>query len=117
MSIKEIHKGLIDNQGRRKYFAMLNPKLQDAPFEIDSKSIKKKQKVLFIVPNFHWIDKDVNALWDLVPWNLCLIAAVIKDICSEVKIIDAYKYNLSREELARQIEKYKSGAWRSVCNS
>ena len=50
MSIKEIHKGLIDNQGRRKYFAMLNPKLQDAPFEIDSKSIKKNKKCYLLCP-------------------------------------------------------------------
>ena len=107
MSIKEIHKGLIDSQGRRKYFAALNPKLQNTPFELDVKLIKKKQKVLFIVPNFHWIDKDVNALWDLVPWNLCLIAANIEDICSEVKIIDAYKKNLSEKELEKQIRDYK----------
>ena len=104
MSIKEIHKGLIDSQGRRKYFAALNPKLQDKPFELDVKSIKKKQKILFIVPNFRWIDKDVNALWDLVPWNLCLIAANIEDICAEVKIIDSYKKNLSQEELSKHIK-------------
>jgi len=107
LGLKEIHRGLIDKQGRRKYFAKLNPKLQDTPFEIDTNIIKKKQKVLFIMPNFHWIDKDVNALWDLIPWNLCQIASVIEDICSEVKIIDAYKKNLSKEGLKRQINDYK----------
>ena len=105
--IKEIHKGLIDSQGRRKYFSKLNPKLQGTPFEIDAKSIKKKQKVLFILPNFHWIDKDVNALWDVIPSNLCQIAACIEDLCSEVKIIDANKKNLSKEELTKQIDNYK----------
>ena len=44
IDIKQIHKGLIDKQGRRKYFRLLNPKLEDSPFEIDLKSIKKKTK-------------------------------------------------------------------------
>ena len=44
LGLKEIHRGLIDKQGRRKYFSLLNPKLEDSPFEIDIKSIKKKTK-------------------------------------------------------------------------
>ena len=107
MDIKKIHKELIDSQGRRKYFKLLDPKLLTSPPKIDVESIKKKKKVLFIMPNFHWIDEDVNALWDIIPWNLCQIAAVIQDLCSEVKIIDAYKDNLSKEELAKQINNYK----------
>ena len=104
--IKKVHEGLIDKQGRRKYFRLLDPKLLEKPFEIDLNSIKKKQKILFLMPNFHWIDEDVNALWDLVPWNLCQIAAMIEDMCTEVKIIDAYKDNLSKEELAKEIKKF-----------
>ena len=107
MEIKKIHKGLIDNQGRRKYFSLLNPKLLEKPFDLSVKSIKEKQKLLFIMPNFHWIDEDVNALWDLVPWNLCQIAAMVEDIASEIKIIDAYKENLSKEELKKIIIEYK----------
>jgi len=106
MDIKKVHKGLIDSQGRRKYFSLLNPKLLDNPFEINLKSIKKKQKVLFLMPNFHWIDEDVNALWDLLPWNLCQIAAMVEDICDDVKIIDAYKDKLSKEELSKRIKEY-----------
>ena len=104
--IKKLHEGLIDKQGRRKYFKQLNPKLVERPFEVNLNSIKKKQKILFLMPNFHWIDEDVNALWDLVPWNLCQIAAMVEDISSEIKIIDAYKDNLSKEELAKQISKF-----------
>jgi len=107
INIKEIHKGLINKQGRRKYFSLLNPKLEDSPFEIDIKSIKKKQKILFLLPNFKWIHEDVNALWDLIPWNLCLLTASVKKISSDVKIIDAYKDNLSKEELSKQIKNYK----------
>ena len=89
--IKKVHEGLIDKQGRRKYFRQLNPKLIETPFEVDLNSIKKKQRILFLMPNFHWIDEDVNALWDLVPWNLCQIAAMVEGISDEVKIIDEYK--------------------------
>ena len=91
MDIKKAHKGLIDSRGRRKYFRQLNPTLLENPVEIKIGSIKKKQRVLFLMPNFHWIDEDVNALWDLLPWNLCQIASMIEGICSEVKIIDSYK--------------------------
>ena len=107
MGLKEIHKDLIDKQGRRKYFRMLNPELENKPFTIKPNSIKKKQRIVFIVPNFHWIDEDVNALWDLVPWNLCQIASVIEDICDEIIIIDAYKENLSEKELTEKIVKFK----------
>tara|TARA_Y100000294_G_scaffold153277_1_gene152084 strand:- start:930 stop:2597 length:1668 start_codon:yes stop_codon:yes gene_type:complete len=107
MDIKKVHKGLIDATGRRKYFRQLNPVLLGNPVEIDIKLIKKKQKVLFIMPNFHWIDEDVNALWDLLPWNLCQMAAMIEGICSDVKIIDAYKENLSKEQLKQEIKKFK----------
>ena len=107
MDIKKAQNGLIDKLGRRKYFAELNPSLLDKPMTIDVKSIKKKKRILFVVPNFHWIDQDVNALWDLVPWNLCQIASVIEDISADIKILDAYKDNLSQNELAKQIADFK----------
>ena len=104
--IKKVHEGLIDKQGRRKYFRLLDPKLLETPFEVDLSTIKNKQRILFLMPNFHWIDEDVNALWDLVPWNLCQIAAMIEDMSLEVKIIDAYKDNLSKEDVIKQIKNY-----------
>ena len=107
MDIKKAQKGLIDSKGRRKYFRLLDPKLVEKCPVVDAQAIKNKKKVLFIMPNFKWIDQDVNALWDLVPWNLCQIASVIEDMAAEVKIIDSYKLNLSREELARQIKEFK----------
>ena len=107
LSHKKLIEKLIDKKGRRKYFRELNPTLLDTPFEINTRLLKKKCKVLFIMPNFNWIDEDVNALWDLLPWNLCVLASMIEDIVSEVKIIDAYKDNLSKEELTKKIIKYK----------
>lgn len=85
---------------------MLDPKLQETPLKIDIKSIKKKQKILFLMPNFNWIDEDVNALWDLIPWNLCLLAAAVEELSSEVKIIDAYKNKLSEKDLTKQIKDF-----------
>ena len=85
MYIKKVREELIDKKGRRKYFRLLDPVLLDNPIKIDIKSIKKRQKVLFLIPNFHWIDEDVNALWDLIPWNLCQIAAMVEDICATVR--------------------------------
>ena len=107
MDIKKIHKSLIDKQGRRKYFKALNPELTKDCIEIDKEKITKPQKILFIVPNFNWIDEDVNALWDLFPWNLCQLAAMVKPFCKDVKIIDAYKKNLSIREVEQSIKDFK----------
>ena len=59
-------------------------------------------KVLLVVPNFRWVDINANFLWDYIPYNLCLIAATIRDN-HEVKIIDAYHDNLSEESLQAQM--------------
>jgi len=107
MDIIKAHKGLIDKQGRRKYFKELNPKLLEKPFIIESKAIKKRLKILFLVPNFNWIDEDVNALWDLFPWNLCQLAAMVQPFSKDVKIIDAYKKNLTVKEVKDAIREYK----------
>ena len=111
MDIKKIHKGLIDKEGRRKYFKELNPVLLKDPFNLDKSKITKKPRILFIMPNFHWIDEDVNALWDLLPWNLCQIAAMIEDVCEEVKIVDAYKYNLSKKDLQKNKISFRKGIY------
>ena len=105
-NIKKIHKKLIDSEGRRKYFKALNPELLKEPFILDETKITKPQKVLFLVPNFNWIDEDVNALWDLLPWNLCQLAAMVKPFCKDVKIIDAYKKNFSIEQVKKAIIEY-----------
>lgn len=55
----------------------------------------KKLKITLVVPNFRWIDSDINALWDFIPYNLCLLASMIEDIC-DVSILDAYKLNMGK---------------------
>jgi anaerobic magnesium-protoporphyrin IX monomethyl ester cyclase len=60
--------------------------------------IHKRSKVVLCVPNFRWVDSDENTLWHYIPYNLCLIAACIRDK-HEVSIIDAYKADMSPSEL------------------
>ena len=68
------------------------------------KHLNSRPKILFIIPNLNWIDDDVNALWDLFPWNLCLLAAMIEDVC-DVVILDAYQKNYTEDELEIEIRK------------
>lgn len=61
------------------------------------------RKVVLVVPNFRWVDKDPNALWHYLPYNLCLLAACIRDI-ADVEIIDAYKQDMSQYDLRVALE-------------
>ena len=58
----------------------------------------KKFKTLLIVPNLRLCTGDQSTFWHFIPYNLCLLASMIKDLC-EVKIIDAYADNLSEINL------------------
>lgn len=57
----------------------------------------KKLRVTLVVPNFRWSDSDENALWHYLPYNLCLLAAMVEDIC-DINILDAYQTNMSKEQ-------------------
>ena len=63
-------------------------------------------KVMLLVPNLRWIDNDTNALWHFIPYNLCLLAAMIEDEC-EVKIVDSYRQDLSPEEFSQILKEQK----------
>jgi radical SAM superfamily enzyme YgiQ (UPF0313 family) len=65
----------------------------------------RKLRVTLIVPNFRWAEWDVNTLWHFIPYNLCLLAAMIKDLC-EVNILDAYKLNLSEDVFVAELRKF-----------
>jgi len=62
-------------------------------------------RVILIVPNFRWADWDTNSLWHYIPYNLCLLASMIKDI-SDVKILDANIDNLTQDDLKDKIKEY-----------
>ncbi len=56
------------------------------------------KKFVFILPNSRWFD---SAKWELYPYNVCLLAAIIKDEY-EVKIIDANAKNLSLKQTVQK---------------
>ena len=60
-------------------------------------------KIALVVPNFRWSNWDKNTLWHYIPYNLCLLASSIQDVV-DVKIIDAYKENMSEEEFSDRIK-------------
>ncbi len=68
-----------------------------------------KKKVLLALPNFRWREAMENILWHYVPYGLCMLASVIEDKY-EVKVIDAYKENLTQEEFSKRIAKERPDA-------
>ncbi len=61
-------------------------------------------KVLLVVPNYRWAQKDTRFLWTIVPYNLCMLAATVRDICN-VEILDAYLNDMSRHDVAEHIKR------------
>jgi len=51
--------------------------------------------VALVVPNFRWIEGSENFMWDYIPYNLCILASTLTDKGYSVKIIDAYKKNMT----------------------
>jgi radical SAM superfamily enzyme YgiQ (UPF0313 family) len=66
--------------------------------------MEKALKLLLVVPNFRWNAQDARVMWHITPYNLCLLAAMVEDIC-EVSILDAYDLDLSAEDFQAQIAK------------
>lgn len=54
--------------------------------------------IMLIVPNFRWGDIDEITYWHYIPYNLCLIASMIREDY-DVQIIDANIDNLTKEDL------------------
>lgn len=61
-------------------------------------------RVVLIVPNFNWTSLDPQFLWHYLPYNLCLLAAMIEKEC-DVSIIDAFAKNLSPEDVRAAIRR------------
>lgn len=64
-----------------------------------------ERKLLLTYPNQRWQKVDVNTTWNLNPYTLCILAAMVKNDV-KVKIIDAHFYNMSLEEFEKQVEEY-----------
>lgn len=59
-------------------------------------------KIAFIIPNFRWQEADEHTRWHVVPYNVCLLAATIRDLCA-VEVIDANIDNLTPEEVGERL--------------
>jgi len=66
-------------------------------------------KLALVVPNYRWIPANKNFYWHFIPYNLCILAAMVKDIC-EVEIIDAYIANMSLEDFIALLREKKPDA-------
>lgn len=64
----------------------------------------KKLKITLIVPNFRWADWDVNTLWHYIPYNLCLLAAMVEDIC-DIGILDANQQEMGEDTLRDELKR------------
>jgi radical SAM superfamily enzyme YgiQ (UPF0313 family) len=65
------------------------------------------KKVMLMYPNCRWVEGwEDKTIWNLHPYNLCLLSATIEDRY-EIKIIDANIDNLSREQFAKILEAEK----------
>lgn len=66
----------------------------------------KSLKLLLVIPNFNWTEGDAHTFWHIIPYNLCLLAAVVRSKC-DVEILDAYISDMTREQFAKTIQKKK----------
>ena len=66
----------------------------------------KSKKLLLIVPNWRWVDEEKNVNYPYPPYNLCVLAAIVRDLV-DVTIIDAYLDDLSINEMTTEIKKQK----------
>jgi len=61
-------------------------------------------RVILIVPNFNWTSLSAQQLWHYLPYNLCLLAAMVEGEC-EISIVDAFAKNLSREDIRALLQR------------
>lgn len=66
----------------------------------------RRKRLLLAFPNLRWQKEDSVTLWNLDPTNLCLLAAMVKDLV-EVKIIDGQFANLTRPAFQEQIREFE----------
>jgi len=72
--------------------------------EVD-RILRRIRKVVLTIPNFLW-HKSGSTVWMVHPYNICLLAAMIKDEY-EIAIVDANVDKLSLDDFAAAIEREK----------
>ena len=64
------------------------------------------KKLILTYPNQRWHKFDMATTWNMAPTTLCLLGGIAKDVV-EVKILDANRYDMSREQFRSEIESYR----------
>ena len=73
-------------------------------------SIKnRKPRVALVLPNMQWCEWDENTLWHYIPYNLCILAAMILEDY-EVSIIDANVEHMSESHYLKALEELQPDA-------
>lgn len=67
---------------------------------------QKIKRVMLVYPNQRWLKYDLTTTWNLSPYALCLLAAMLQDKY-EVKIIDAQFKNLTQEQFKAEIVSFR----------
>ncbi|MBU3956625.1 B12-binding domain-containing radical SAM protein [bacterium] len=67
---------------------------------------RKIKRVVLTYPNQRWYKYDLTTTWNLSPYSLCILAAMIQDRY-EVKIIDAQFYNMSKGQFKKEIQEFR----------
>lgn len=63
------------------------------------------KKLLLVYPNQRWLKNDIVTTWNLNPYTLCLLAAMVKNDVT-VKIVDAQFYDMSVADFRKSVEEY-----------
>ncbi|MBU4263835.1 MAG: B12-binding domain-containing radical SAM protein [Proteobacteria bacterium] len=58
--------------------------------------------IVLVVPNFKWADWDENTNWDFIPYNLCLLAAMVEPDF-QVTILDANAREMDESQFRQTI--------------
>jgi len=64
----------------------------------------QKLKVMLVVPNMQWACWDINTLWHYWPYGLCLLAAMVEDLC-EITIVDANQRKISEDQFRKEVQR------------
>lgn len=71
------------------------------------------KKIVLVVPNYNWSNggengSNKNILWHFIPYNLCLLAAILEqENRYQIKVIDAMAESLSTEQFEARIREEK----------
>ena len=81
-------------------------KHQDLENKLIMKQPKLIKRIILVQPNLKWIDWNWKTSWDLHPYSLCLLGAMIRDQY-DVQVVDAYLENYSGEDFKKLIADLK----------